>query len=174
MKLACPLIFLAALGSAMSALACDAPAEINIPPGDEATLDEMLAAQTGVREFIAAMEEYLACMDGEIEALAEDTPEEDRTMSRTVQHGVNRWKKSAPISTNHVKSSGRAVGRGLTAATPSSLHREARSGHAPSRVNSRARSGAAPCRASLGRPCQPPARSTSSDRCLAEITLLAC
>ena len=57
MKLACPLIFLAALGSAVSALACDAPADINIPPGDEATLDEMLAAQTGVRDFIAAMEE---------------------------------------------------------------------------------------------------------------------
>ena len=80
MKLACPLIFLAALGSAMSSLACDAPAEINIPPGDEATLDEMLAAQTDVRDFIAAMEEYLTCMDGEIEALAEDTPEEERTL----------------------------------------------------------------------------------------------
>ena len=80
MKIARPLIFLATLGSAMSALACDYPAEVNIPPGDEATMDEMLAAQAGVREFMAAMDEYLTCMDAEIEALEEDASEEDRTM----------------------------------------------------------------------------------------------
>ena len=79
MKLALPLIFLAALGSAMSALACDYPAEVNIPPGDEATLDEMVAAQTSVREFMAAMDEYLTCLDAEIEALGDEASEEDRT-----------------------------------------------------------------------------------------------
>ena len=96
MKISLPLIFLTALGSAVSALACDAPAEIEIPPGDEATLDEMLAAQTGVREFIATMEEYLACMDGEIEALAEDTPEEDRVaMVEQYNTGVDRMEEVA-------------------------------------------------------------------------------
>ena len=79
MKISRPLIFLAALGSAMSALACDVPAEINIPPGDEATLDEMLAAQTSVRDFMAAMDEYLTCLDAEIEALGEEASGEDRT-----------------------------------------------------------------------------------------------
>ena len=79
MKISRPLIFLAALGSAMSALACDVPAEINIPPGDEATLDEMLAAQTSVRDFMAAMDEYLTCLDAEIEALGKEASEEDRT-----------------------------------------------------------------------------------------------
>ena len=80
MKLSRHLIFLAALGSAMSALACDAPAGVNIPRGDEATRDEMVAAQTSVREFMTAMEEYLACMDAEIDALAEEVSEEDRNL----------------------------------------------------------------------------------------------
>jgi hypothetical protein len=78
MKIIRPLTLLAALGSAMSALACDLPAEVDIPPGDEATLDEMLAAQTGVREYMAAMDEYLTCMDGELEALGEEATDEER------------------------------------------------------------------------------------------------
>lgn len=80
MKIIRPLTLLAALGGAMPALACDLPPAVEIPPGDEATLDEMLAAQNGVREYIAAMEEYLACMDGEMEALGEETTEEDRAL----------------------------------------------------------------------------------------------
>ena len=77
MKLFRPLISLIALGGATSALACDPPAVVEIPRGDEATLEEMQAAQAGVQEFIAAMDEFLACIDGEIEALGEDATEED-------------------------------------------------------------------------------------------------
>ena len=96
MKLSLPLIFLAALGSAMSALACDAPAEIEIPPGDQATMDEMLAAQAGVREFIAGMEEYLACMDTEIEALGEEATDEERAaMVEQYNSGVDRMEEVA-------------------------------------------------------------------------------
>ena len=96
MKLSLPLIFLAALGSAMSALACDVPAEIDIPRGDEATLDEMLAAQTSVREFIAAMEEYLTCMDVEIEALGEEAAEEEHTlMVEQYNSGVDQMEEAA-------------------------------------------------------------------------------
>ena len=96
MKISLPLIFLAALGSAASALACDAPAETEIPPGDQATLDDMLAAQTGVREYIEAMDEYLACMDGEIDALGEDAAEEDRaTMVEQYNTGVDRMEEVA-------------------------------------------------------------------------------
>ena len=77
MKLSRPLISLIALGCATSALACDPPAEVEIPRGDEATLAEMQAAQSGVQEFIAAMDEYLACIDGAIDALGEDATQED-------------------------------------------------------------------------------------------------
>ena len=96
MKIIRPLTLLAALGSSMAALACDLPAEVDIPPGDTATLDEMLAAQTGVREFIAAMEEYLACMDGEMDALGEDTTEEDRgLMVEQYNNGVDLMEQVA-------------------------------------------------------------------------------
>ena len=96
MKLSRPLILVAALGSAMSALACDMPAAIEIPDGAEATLDEMLAAQSGVRDFIAAMEEYLACMDGEIEAMGEDASEEEQaTMVEQYNSGVDQMEEVA-------------------------------------------------------------------------------
>ena len=96
MKIARPLIFLATLGSAMSALACDYPAEVNIPPGDEATIDEMVAAQTSVQDFVAAMDEYLACMDAEIEALGDEAADEDRaTMVEQYNSGVDQMEEVA-------------------------------------------------------------------------------
>ena len=96
MKLSRPLILVAALGSAMSALACDMPAAIDIPDGAEATLDEMLAAQSDVRDFIAAMEEYLACMDGEIEAMGEDADEEEHAaMVEQYNSGVDQMEEAA-------------------------------------------------------------------------------
>ena len=51
-----------------------------IPSGDQATLADMLAAQISVKELIAEMEEYLACMDAEIGALGEEATEEARTL----------------------------------------------------------------------------------------------
>ena len=69
---------LLALGGAISTLACEAPMEVDIPQGDVATLDEMLAAQSGVKEYMAAMDEYLGCLDEEMEALGEEATEEER------------------------------------------------------------------------------------------------
>lgn len=67
-----------------------------MPNGAEATMDEMLAAQTGVREFIAAMEEYLACMDGEIEALGEEATDEERAaMVEQYNTGVDQMEEVA-------------------------------------------------------------------------------
>lgn len=79
MKIHRPLIVLAALGGAMSALACDVPeASIDMPRGDEATREEMLATQSSVRELQAATDDYLSCMDAEIDALSDETPEDER------------------------------------------------------------------------------------------------
>lgn len=90
------LIAFFALGSAVSAFACDVPADITIPPGDTATLDDMLAAQASVRDYIAAMEEYLACMDQEMEAMPEETPEEERTqMVEQYNTGVDQMEAVA-------------------------------------------------------------------------------
>ena len=98
MKISRPLILVAALGRARSALACEMPAAIVIPNGAEATLDEMLAAQSGVRDFIAAMEEYLACMDGEIEAMGEDASEEEHAaMVEQYNRGVDQMEEVAAL-----------------------------------------------------------------------------
>ena len=59
---------------------CESPAVVDIPNGATATLDQMLEAQTAVRAYLAAMEEYLACVNEEIEAQSEETPEEVRAV----------------------------------------------------------------------------------------------
>lgn len=62
------------------ALACDYPERPHIPEGEAASKDELLAAKSGVQNFIAAVDEYLTCLEDEetsaIEELPEITPEE--------------------------------------------------------------------------------------------------
>ena len=58
------LVFLA---SSM-ALACDYPKHPHIPDGGTATKDELLAAKTAVQVYIAAVDEYLTCIENEEKA----------------------------------------------------------------------------------------------------------
>lgn len=58
----------------LPAVACEQPAIVAVPQGDTATYDELLAAQEDIRTYMAAMEEYLACINEEIEAAGEDAP----------------------------------------------------------------------------------------------------
>jgi hypothetical protein len=48
--------------------ACDVPVAPSTPDGDSATMDEMVAAQGGVKAFQAANAEYLACVDDKMVA----------------------------------------------------------------------------------------------------------
>ena len=50
---------------AHGALACDYPQRTQVPDGATATKDEMIAGQRGVKSYMAAMEEYLACIEAE-------------------------------------------------------------------------------------------------------------
>lgn len=53
------------------ALACDYPQRAELPNGSTATKESMLAGQKSVKAYMAAMDEYLACIDtGEKEAVA--------------------------------------------------------------------------------------------------------
>lgn len=45
--------------------ACDYPDRVPIPNGSSATKDEMVAGQRSVKQFMADMESYLACIDEE-------------------------------------------------------------------------------------------------------------
>jgi len=47
------------------AFACDYPKRAKIPNGATASTEQMLAGQKSVKEYMAAMDEYLACIDTE-------------------------------------------------------------------------------------------------------------
>lgn len=65
--------------------ACTAPDEVNVPDGSQASEEEMLAAQTAVKSYIAGMEDYLKCMDDESVALQATQTEEER-LAAEAQH----------------------------------------------------------------------------------------
>lgn len=66
------------------ALACDYPGRPDIPIGSMASKDEMLAGQRSVKAYMAAMEEYLACIDQEEKdaVAALEDPSDDELANR--------------------------------------------------------------------------------------------
>lgn len=58
------------------ALACDYPPLVAVPDGEAASIDEMVAAQQSVRTYMEAMDAYLNCVNGELQAAGDDAPEE--------------------------------------------------------------------------------------------------
>ena len=57
------LIVVVLLFGAPYALACDYPTRTDVPNGSSATKDEMIQGQRNVKSYMAAMEEYLACIE---------------------------------------------------------------------------------------------------------------
>ena len=47
------------------ALACDYPEKPQLPDGNTATKDDMIAAQGAVKSFLGAVDEYLGCIEQE-------------------------------------------------------------------------------------------------------------
>ena len=58
-------VAVALLTAAPIAAACDYPTRAEIPNGSTASKDEMIAGQRSVKEYMAAMDEYLTCIDKE-------------------------------------------------------------------------------------------------------------
>ena len=62
------------------AFACDYPARPAIPDGSTANKEDLLAAKSSVQEFIAAVDEYLTCIESAEKAAVADldnpSPEE--------------------------------------------------------------------------------------------------
>ena len=71
---------LAALGCAWgtTALACEYPPAVEVPQGATATKDQMLDGQKQVKAYMAAMEEYLDCIDAETNDAGEEPSDEQR------------------------------------------------------------------------------------------------
>ena len=87
MKAFYPLALLAALASANIYAACDYPtAPANVPRGKTATLEKMVAAQKAVKEFDAAINGYVSCLqtesDAEIAALEQKESNPDKRDAR--------------------------------------------------------------------------------------------
>lgn len=70
--------FLGSFG--LAAMACETPAAVAIPDGKTSTMEQMLGAQAQVKAYQAAMNEYLACIDSDLEAQGEQAPEEFKSL----------------------------------------------------------------------------------------------
>jgi hypothetical protein len=56
--------------------ACQRPSAISVPDGATSTFEDMVAAQSDVRAYMAAMEAYLACINEEHAANDDEAPTE--------------------------------------------------------------------------------------------------
>jgi len=65
--------------SSSIALACDYPERPSIPDGSAASKDELLAAKGSIQDYMAKVDEYLNCIEGEEKAAVEemDNPSEE-------------------------------------------------------------------------------------------------
>ncbi len=74
------LLALIAAGLQTAQAACLYPAEINIPEGKTAAKEEMVAANRAVKEYMATVDEYLACLDKEETDLGDAVTEEQKQL----------------------------------------------------------------------------------------------
>ena len=70
--------------SSSIAIACDYPERPSMPDGSTASKDELLAAKDSVQDFMAKVDEYLSCIEGEEKAAVEemDNPSEEEMQRR--------------------------------------------------------------------------------------------
>lgn len=73
--------------SQLAQAACDYPAAVDVPDGSTATEAQMSAANAAVREYMAAVESYLACMDDEEKALGDAVTDEQKKV-HTAKHNA--------------------------------------------------------------------------------------
>jgi hypothetical protein len=65
--------------SSSIAFACDYPERPSIPDGSAASKDELIAAKNSVQDYMAKVDEYLNCIEGDEKAAVEkmDSPSEE-------------------------------------------------------------------------------------------------
>ena len=54
--------------------ACEQPSAISVPNGATSTFEQLVAAQSSVKAYMAAMESYLACVNEELAVGGDDAP----------------------------------------------------------------------------------------------------
>jgi hypothetical protein len=68
---------------AFAAVACENPTMVPVPDGKTSTMQQMVDAQAKVKLYIEAMNEYLACLNDELEVAGEDAPTEFKSLMVT-------------------------------------------------------------------------------------------
>ena len=77
------LVVSAVLSVPAISIACDYPERPNLPNGTTAAKEDMIAAQSSVKSFLAAVDEYLTCIEQEEgEALKAIDPADEETRKR--------------------------------------------------------------------------------------------
>ncbi len=86
-------IAIAMLALAPFAYACDYPKKAELPDGATASKEEMLAGQSSVKAYMAAMETYLACIEKEeqdtLATMTDITEEESATRDAALTKKYN-------------------------------------------------------------------------------------
>jgi hypothetical protein len=77
------LLLTASFFSISAFAACENPTMVQVPDGATATMDQLLEVQGSVKAYMAAMEEYLACINDEIDAAGDDAPAEFKSLMVT-------------------------------------------------------------------------------------------
>ncbi len=88
-------IFRLALGATLFmtsslAIACDYPNRPHIPEGNTASKEDMLAAKSDVQTFLAAVDEYLRCVEAEEQAAINGLEDPDADAVRERELALNR------------------------------------------------------------------------------------
>ncbi len=74
------------LGGFTAASACDYPHRADVPDGTTATKEEMLNGQRGIKAYMAAMEEYLSCIEAkEQETVAGGSDLDESTRQQRIE-----------------------------------------------------------------------------------------
>ncbi len=88
MRMSSILLVLAATAFVVSTPAvskdCAYPEKVDVPDGNAATEEEMIAGQKRVKKYIAAMESYLDCLQDDLAERAADMSEEEIAEQRAL------------------------------------------------------------------------------------------
>lgn len=79
--MSCSLAVIASGYAFAASAACESPMVVSVPDGKTATMEQLLAAQGQVKVYMAAMNDYIACIDKELEAQGEAATPEIKALS---------------------------------------------------------------------------------------------
>ncbi len=97
---------------------CTMPDKPSIPDGSTATMEEMIAGQSAVKAYQAAVEAYRGCQDGRMEALKAAVEEGDPGAAPAFETATDAYNESVTLEEQLAEEFNQAI-RAYKAANPS-------------------------------------------------------